>query len=179
MAQRYRYRVRSILRKVDAARTADAKGDALEELVTYLFEAIPGVECADRNILNVPRSHELDLAFWNDQRLSDLHFLDAILIVECKATKEPVRSADVAWFIRKLQDRGAHHGILVSLKGLTGRGRTSAHSEILKALMRDKIRILVLTRPEILGLTAAGDLAKALKRKLLQLTLREAVHMDN
>src|SRR5450759_2237419 len=105
MARYRRVYVKSILKKIDSAATADAKGAALEELASYLFEAVPGVKCADRNILDAPRAHELDLAFWNDQRVSDLHFLDAVLIVECKATAKPVRSADVGWFVRKLQDR--------------------------------------------------------------------------
>jgi len=55
--------------------------------------------------------------------------------------------------VRKLQDRGASHGILIALNGITGDGDQSAHSEVLGALIRDKIKILVLTRGEILGLT--------------------------
>jgi hypothetical protein len=148
-------------------------------LVSYLFEKIPGVELSDRNLLDAPRAHELDLAFWNDQRSSDLHFLDAVLIVECKANDTPVGSAAVGWFVRKLQDHGAHHAVLVALNGVTGDGDTSAHSEILTALMRDKIKILLLTRTEILELSATDDLAQVLKRKLLRLTLKRAVHMDN
>jgi hypothetical protein len=178
MARYSRPHIRSLLRKVDSAGTKDAKGDALEDLAKYLFEAVPGVEFTDRNILDAPRAHELDLAFWNDQRSSELHFLDAVLIVECKATKKPVRSADVGWFVRKLQDRGAHHAVLVALKGVTGKGNTSAHKEILSALVRDKIRILLLTRAEILALSDTKGLAQALKRKVLKLTLKEVVHVD-
>ncbi|HJX82960.1 MAG TPA: restriction endonuclease [Candidatus Angelobacter sp.] len=167
-----------MLNAVDSAGTADAKGAALEELAMYLFEKVRGVECSGQNILDAPRAHELDLAFWNDQRLSLLYFLDAILIVECKASDSPVGSAEVGWFVRKLQDRGAHHGVLVALNGVTGDGDRSAHSEILSALVRDSIKILLLTRVEILALDNTDQLAAVLKRKMLRLTLNRAVHAE-
>jgi hypothetical protein len=178
MTRYSRRRINSILEDVDSAPNADAKGAALEELGKYLFEKVPGVECAGQNILDAPRAHELDLAFWNDQRLSILYFLDAVLIVECKASDNPVGSAEVGWFVRKLQDRGAQHGILIALNGITGDGETSAHNEILTALIRDRVKILLFTRPEILTLSRVEDLSEALKDKLLQLTLKRTVHFD-
>lgn len=179
MARYSRDRVESILKQVDSAKTNDARGAALEELTKYLFERFPGVECTDQDILDATQSQELDLAFWNDQRMSALSFLDAVLVVECKASDNPVGSADVGWFVRKLQDRGAYHGILVALNGVTGKGNRNAHDEILKALMRDRIRILLLTRSEILALTTTESLAEVLKRKLLRLTLQRVVHIDD
>jgi hypothetical protein len=178
MARYSRARVRSMLEKVDSAESADSKGAALEALAKYLFEKIAGIECRGQDVLDAARAHELDLAFWNDQRLSALYFLDAVLVVECKASETPVGSADVGWFVRKLQDRGAHHGILIALNGVTGGGDTSAHNEILTALMRNGIRILLLTRPEILALASTEDLSEALQRKVLQLTLKKVVHID-
>ena len=171
-------RLGDMLAAIDNAATSDAKGAALEELSKYLFEKIPGVKCVAQNVLDEPRAHELDLAFWNDQRRSVLHFLEAVLIVECKATEDPVGSADVGWFVRKLQDRGARDGILVALNGVTGDGNTSAHSEILSAQLRDGIRILLLTRAEIIALASTDDLSDQLSRKLLRLTLNRAVHVD-
>jgi hypothetical protein len=107
-----------------------------------------------------------------------LHFLDAVLIVECKATEARVGSADVGWFVRKLQDRGARAGILIALNGITGDGENSAHSEILTAQMRDGIKILLLTRAEIVALTNTDALSEQLSRKLLRLTLDRIVHID-
>jgi Restriction endonuclease len=173
-----RSRIKSMLKKVDLADTADAKGAALEDLASYLFKRIPGVELRERNILDLPRAHELDLAFWNDQKVSDLSFLEAVLIVECKANETPVSSAAVGWFVRKLQDHGAFYGILVALNGITGDGATSAHSEVLNALNRDRIKILLLSRQEILGLANTNDLTNILQHKLLRLTLHRAVHID-
>ena len=56
-----------------------------------------------------------------------------------------VGSNEVAWFVHKLKVRGASHGILIALNGITGQGETSAHSEVLGALIGDKIKILVLS----------------------------------
>jgi len=169
--------IAQLLDAVDGAPTNDAKGAALEALGRYLFETFEEVECRGQNILEGPRAQELDLVFWNDQRTSELYFLEALLIVECKATGSRVSSRDVGWFVRKLQDHGAHVGILIALNGITGDGDTAAHSEVLSALLRDKIRILLLTRGEIVSCETTSELADLLKEKVLKLTLEKAVHV--
>jgi len=178
MARYSRARILALLASVDNAPTSDAKGDALEYLGKYLLGTVAGVAFLRRNILDAPRAHELDLAFWNDQRVSLLHFLDAVLITECKASAAPVGSNEVAWFAHKLKVRGSSHGILIALNGITGDGDTSAHSEVLSALTADKIRILVLTREEILALATTSHLADLLKEKEMQLTLDRIVRID-
>jgi hypothetical protein len=170
-------RIQASLTAIDGAPTSDAKGDALEALARYLFETIPGVAFMRKNILDAPRAHELDVAFWNDSRVSQLYFIDAVIIVECKAAGTPTGSHDVGWYVRKLQDRGSGYGILIALNGITGDGNTSAHSEVLAALTRDGIRILVLTRAEIVRLASTEDLSDLLKEKVSQLTLDRVVHI--
>ena len=83
----------------------------------------------------------------------------------------------MGWFVRKLQDRGANVGILVALSGITGAqtGQTSAHHEVVTALTRDKIKILVLSREEVQHLRTTDDLATLLREKYLALTLRLTV----
>jgi hypothetical protein len=169
--------IQDMLLQVDAAPNADATGDALESLARYLLERFDGIVCHGQNILEGPRAQELDLAFWNDTRTSELHFLEALLIVECKASGVPVSSAHVGWFVRKLQDHGAHSGILVALNGITGTGTMHAHSEVLNAVIRDKIRILLLTRAEIVSCRSTAELADLLKDKLLKLVLEKSVHV--
>jgi hypothetical protein len=173
-------KIDALLAAVDGAATADAKGDALEDLSRYLFEGVEGVTCIGKNILDGRRAHELDLAFWIDQPRSLLHFLEAILIVECKATGNAVGSSEVSWFVRKLQVRGARFGVLVALSGITGKkdGVSSAYSEILDALVKDGIKILLLTRSDISQLTDTGDLSGLLRRQLLDLTLRRVVRIE-
>lgn len=170
-------RITEMLNSCDTAEDANAAGDALENLMVYVFEKLTGVELYDRNILDDPRAHELDLAFWHIQAKSSVGFLDPVIIVECKNTGTTVGSHEVGWFVRKLQDRGANVGILVALSGITGAdtGQTSAHHEVLTALTRDKIKILVLSRAEIEQLTTTADLATLLREKYLALTLRLTV----
>jgi hypothetical protein len=148
-----------------------------ELLARYLFEKIKGISFYDKNILDEPRAHELDVVFWNLQNQSPLPFLDPAIIVECKNTGRPVGSNAVGWFVRKLQDRGGNHGILIALSGITGaRGRTSnAHSEVLNAMMRDRIKILLVTRADITTLTTTDDLVSLLREKYMQLTVRRTV----
>ena len=181
MARYSQARIQLLLRQSDDAPTADEKGDKLEDLTRYLFEKVPGVSFEDKNILDGVRAHEIDLAFWNPPQESQLSFLDAILIIECKNHGTPVTSAQVGWFVRKLQDRGALTAVLVSLSGITGAadGQDNAYSEVLGALVRDGIKILVLSRAEILGLTRTNDLVRLLKRKHIELSLRRTVVLDN
>jgi hypothetical protein len=171
--------IQDMLLAVDTAPNTDAKGAALELLVRYLFETFEGVNCEGQNILEGPRAQELDLALWNDIRISELYFLEALVIVECKASDNPVSSADVGWFVRKLQDQGAHTGILVALNGITGHGTMHAHSEVLSALTRDKIKILLLTRSEIVDCRTTTELAGLLKDKFSKLILKKAVHIQD
>ncbi len=166
-----------MLTAIDCASTADSRGERLEEFVEYLFSKVRGLSLLEKNVLDAPRAHELDVALWNDQPESEVAFLDAVILVECKATQGPVGSAAVGWFVRKLQDRGAHHGILVALSGITGAGQqTSAESEVLTALVRDRIKVLLLDRAEVSTLRSTRELADLLKRKILALTLKRAVY---
>lgn len=170
-------RIRKLLQESDIAPTADQKGEKLEDLARYLFEKVSGVSFYDRNTLDVNRAQELDVAFWNPSNTSEIGFLDLVLIVECKNTGTPVSSADIGWFVRKLQDRGANYAVLIALSGITGMstGVHSAHSEILSAMVRDKIKVLVITRPEILALNHTDDLVELLKKKIMTLTLYKTV----
>ena len=169
--------IRRYLQESDTAPTADRKGALLESLAKHLFSKIAGVSFQDKNVLDGPRAHELDVVFWNNQPKSSLFFLGAIIIVECKNTGRPVSARDVGWYVRKLQDNGCDHGILLALSGITGKrdGRSNAYSEVIGALIRDRIRILVLTRTDILSLVQPADLVSLLKQKLLQLTLKRVV----
>lgn len=179
MAAYSKRRIKLYLDSIDNAASADAKGEALENLGRYLFERMMGISCEGKNILDGPRAHELDLAFFNDQTRSPIGFLDAVVIVECKASEQPVGSDAVRWFVGKLRDRGSHHGILIALNGITGEndGQTSAHGEVFTALSRDMVRVLILTRDEIEALNCGADLAALFKRKLLQLALKRTVHV--
>ncbi|OAD42369.1 hypothetical protein [Polaribacter atrinae] len=170
-------KISRLLRESDNAPNTYVKGAKLEELVRYIFCKVPKVTHYDSNVLDGVRAHELDVVFNNDTRNSDLYFLDYAIITECKNTGTPVSSAQVGWLIRKLQDRFATMGILISLNGITGArdGTSNAHSEILNALIRDNIRILVINREDILAFRNTDDLVQLLQRKLMKLNIHRTI----
>ena len=178
MARYSAAKMQQMLQESDSAATAHEKGDKLEQLIRYVFDKVPGVTFYQKNVLDENRAHELDLAFWNLQSQSEICFLDPVIIVECKNTGQPLGSNGVGWFVRKLQDRGVSYGILVSLSGITGQadGHNNAHSEVLSALTRDGIKILLIDRQELLSLTNTNDLVELLKRKILRLTLYTVIN---
>ena len=166
-----------LLTESDSAPNADVKGAKLEELVRYLFDKVPGVQFYASNTLDGVRAHELDVIFSNDQRRSDLYFLDFIIITECKNTQNPISSHDVRWFISKLQDRGVKTGVLISLSGITGEtdGQSNAHSEIINAINRDGTKILVIKRDNILNFSTTNDLVELIQRKIMKLTIERTI----
>jgi hypothetical protein len=103
--------------------------------------------------------------------------LDFVIITECKNTANRLGSNEVRWFISKLQDRGLSNGILISLSGITGvaDGISNAHSEVISAVTRDKISVLVVSRPEIENLTTTEELVDILQDKILSLTIERTV----
>lgn len=177
MARYSQTKIARLITESDTAPNTDVKGAKLEELVRYLFCKIRKVTFYGANILDGARAHELDVVFDNDTRHSELYFLDHAIITECKNTANPIGSHQVGWFIRKLQDRFTTSGILISLSGITGEadGVNNAHSEIINALTRDGIRILVIKRDDILGFQTTDDLVELLKRKIMKLTIERTI----
>lgn len=68
----------------EQAKTPVEKGRALQDLVCYLFEQVPGVNTGKRNTLNTFKSEEIDVAFWNRMDVNGFYFLPNIILVECK-----------------------------------------------------------------------------------------------
>lgn len=85
------------------AKTTFEKGRALENLVCYLFEQVPGVNIGKRNTLNTFKSEEIDVAFWNRMDVDGFYFLPNIILVECKNWSQSVGSEEVNWFDSKLK----------------------------------------------------------------------------
>lgn len=118
--------------------TTAEKGKALEDLICYLFEKVPGIEIARRNALNQFQTEETDVALWNNKPKNGFHFLPYQILVECKNWSVPIGSNEVSYFVNRLQNRGLDHGILIAVKGITGTntGVTAAHYEVAMALPR-------------------------------------------
>lgn len=156
----------------DKAKTMSEKGRALEDLVCYLFEQIPGVDHGKRNALNVFGSEEIDVAFWNKMDGSGFYFLPHIILVECKNWSRPVGSEEVDWFNSKLKRRGQTFGILVAASGVTGDSqRISAAHETIRIALSEGRRLVVVTRAEIERLRTTNELVSLIQEKLCELVV--------
>jgi hypothetical protein len=159
-------RITDLFAQGDAAQTPQARGDALEDLIAYLFEQIPGVSITARKALDPSGGQEIDIAFWNDSHPDGLRLFDYVLLVECKNWSGRVGHAEVAVFADKLRRRGRPLGVLVAANGITGDASelSRAHARISHAL-GEGTEILVLTRSEIETLGDTDELIVLLKRK--------------
>lgn len=167
MAKYDQNRIKSYFRKSDKADTNAAKGSALEDLVCYLFDKIPGVEVTQRNKKNAFGVDEMDIAVWNNKQARGLPFLPNIFFIECKNRCFPVSSMEVNWFAEKLGRRGRDTGILIASSGITGDagGLTHAHFIIASQLLQRRY-IIVITRHEIAQLRTTNDLVRLIRVKL-------------
>jgi hypothetical protein len=172
MAKISRAQVSRYFSEGDKGSSTKARGHALENLICYLFPTIPGVEIYARNTLNTFETEEIDVAFWNEQLRTGLHFLPYVILTECKNWSQRVGSQEIAYFASRLKNRGCEYGILIATNGIAGSPEmlTAAGFEIAAALIQGQ-RILVLTRAEIEALTTSQQLVALLKRKICELVV--------
>jgi Restriction endonuclease len=164
--------VQDLLAAIDQANTRDAQGKSLEDLACYLFGLVPGISITERNPLNAFATEEIDVALWNEQDPVGLKSFNSVILVECKAWSKPVGSDQVAWFLKKIENRGLDFGILLAMAGVTGdaQDKGQAHYEVAMALPK-KIRLVVITRAEIEALCTTEDLVTQIRRKVCQLAV--------
>jgi hypothetical protein len=148
------------------------QGRALEDLICYVFGLVPGIAITHRNVMNVFDTEEIDVALFNE----DIRSLPNIILVEAKNWSNRVGSAEVSWFLTKLQNRGLDFGILVTTRGITGdvADQTRAHALVAAALAQ-KRRLIVITTSELLALVHSDNLVLLIKTKLCDLAVRGAV----
>jgi hypothetical protein len=80
--------IRRYLADADAAATPDAKGKLYEELVRYLFEGVPGC-IAERNLTNVFRTEQIDVAVGNARLGDGLWLLPHVILVNASTGTNP------------------------------------------------------------------------------------------
>jgi hypothetical protein len=156
----------------NSSTTAD-QGRALEDMICYIFEQVPGISITRRNDLNSFRTEEIDIALWNDTHTDGFHFLPNIILVECKNWSSRVTSSEVNWFDAKLRNRGLDFGILVAMNGITGDPEqlTAAHSIVASALKESR-RLLIIKGDELLPLRDSSELVRLVKEKLCDLAVK-------
>jgi hypothetical protein len=160
--------IRRYLTDAKAAETSDAKGKLYEELVKYLFEGIPGC-IAERNLTNVFRTEQVDVAVGNARLDDGLWLLPHVVLVECKDWHKPVDSSTVGYFMNILAGRGVELGVLVAANGITGDrdDLTNAHALGLHGSPR-AIKVVVITSEEIANLKSIDDFVELLHRRYLR-----------
>jgi hypothetical protein len=160
--------IRRYLIDAKAAAVSDEKGKLYEELLIYLFEAVPGC-IAERNLTNVFRTEQIDIAVGNAGDGGGLRLLPHVILVECKDWGKPVGSSTVGYFMNILAGRGVELGVLVAANGITGnRGDlTNAHALGLHGSPR-AIKIVVITTEDIASLQSVDDFVELLHRRYLR-----------
>lgn len=154
----------------DTANTSHAKGAALEDLICYIFEQVPGIRKGVRDTLNAFASEEIDIAFWNTQHVDGFYFLPFVVLVECKNWSKPVDCEAVNWFASKVKRRGQRFGLLIAAKGITGDpNAVTGAREITRTLLAEGFHLIVITRQELEGLTCTDELVRLIEVKLCQL----------
>lgn len=155
-----------------SALTAKAKGDALEDLIEYIFGEIPGLILPTRNSRDPGGVAEIDVAFWNDGHDDGLRQFDRLIAIECKNWDAPVGYAEIVLFKEKLRARGQTFGVMIAVSGITGTpvDQTAAYRALYQAQSLG-LTIIVITRAEIDALTSAVDLVRLIKQKFLRLCL--------
>jgi hypothetical protein len=156
--------------RLDAARQARSeqqRGRLFEDLICRLFESIVGISVVDRNVFTAGRSQEVDILIAHNARRSEISFLPNFVLIECKNWSWPVSSMEVAWFDRKVKQRGIELGILVATQGVTGeqRERTFAH-EIIAWALAERRRLIVITSTDLAQLSSGDDLVDLIWAKL-------------
>jgi hypothetical protein len=172
MAAYSSHTINGFLTTCSTGTTTAIRGKAFEDLISHLFDRIPGVEITQRNAMNVFNTEEVDIAIWNNKKPKGLYFLPHIVLIECKNWSNPVSSIEVNWFASKLESRGRDFGILIANNGVTGdpADLTAAHAVLARHLERGR-HIIVINRTEIQGLTDTKDLVKIIKEKLCVLAV--------
>lgn len=166
MTETFRGRLERLLERADQATTAYERGEALENLLGHILDAVPGVKVVARRKVNEQGSEEIDLGILIKQTPGGLEGFEAYAFGECKNWAKPVGASELRDFAGKLESRGQRIGILAARNGITGNAEAITSAQAVVALNLSKGReILVVTRGDMAGLLEPDDVADLLLRK--------------
>jgi hypothetical protein len=104
--------------------------------------------------------------------------MDFFAHIECSGDRgDPVvDSPAVVTFIEKVRSRHLEYGFLIASNGVTGNAQdlNAAHQHMHDALVRDNVKIIVLERAELNGLTSTQQLVALIQQKIARIILRGA-----
>ena len=150
--------LRALLDQLDADHDCTkAKGDALEDLASYLFLLIPGW-LPRKNVLDEDEGFETDIIVSNLSQASNLagELLGRHFLVECKNWESSVGVRDVGYFLHRMRLTHCNFGVMFAKENITGRsskGETAARSLIRRAFHEDGNTCIVLDRKDLDDLT--------------------------
>lgn len=158
---------------VDNATTNNEKGKSLEQLSSYLFNCIDGIEVRETNI-NGP-AEEVDLLLWNAKTVSVFEPWDNLISVECKNWSRPAGSNLIDSFATKIRLKHLTTGIFIATSGVTGdfvngdNQNKGAVYRLHEHLTRDGIRIVVIRMEDLRVLTDINDFLELVKDRFCKI----------
>jgi hypothetical protein len=147
--------------KASAKAPAAKRGQAFEEIVTAFFESIPGFEVQAR----AQESDHVDLVLWNEGTDPIGQELDRVIMVDCKAGREPAGPESVRQMDQVLMYRALKTGVVVSASGFT----PDAVQQARGAFYHNRRKILLLDGRDFRGVGSVEDARKILKRSYTDL----------
>ena len=75
------------MQRIDTSPVGNRRGKALEQLVSDMFSALPGVEVADRNVVSGSGEAEFDVLLVNERREDGVPGFDRDVLIECKSSR--------------------------------------------------------------------------------------------
>lgn len=142
------------------------RGRALEDLVVEIFESLPGVRVAERNLLSGFGEAEIDSTWVNESLEHGLIGFPRDVLMECKSSQDPLNAAGVEYFASQASRRGVKWSLIVSLNGITGTPERSnaAQLEVRRAAEQDTW-VMVLVAEELRALRSAEHLEAVIGAK--------------
>jgi hypothetical protein len=161
-------RLGDLLDEAVSAGDTDAKGKALEALVAYLFECIPGC-IVEVDVTSHFGSEQVDVAVGNARLPDGLPLYPHAFLIECKNYDEAVGSSAVGYFLNTLRARSIEIGVMVAASGISGnKGDMSYAHSLATAALAQGTRLVVLTLDDIKAVTSLADLLDLLNRRMLR-----------
>lgn len=137
--------------KVESSQNNKQKGDALEDLASYLFLLLPGC-LPKRNLLAEDQIFETDLLVRNGTPTGNFlaEMLGRHFIVECKNHSKTIGVADLGYFLYRMHLTHVNFGVLFSSKGITGKkNQKAAHTMRKSAYHEDNLICIVIENVDL------------------------------
>lgn len=142
------------------------KGDALEDVVEFLFEDLKPIDIRDRNLRT--KTGEIDFVLecnnYTDRTLFDSH--SRFVLIECKNLRESVPTKEVASFEKKLTKSNISLGILVTWNGISGEASGEYARKYVESDSPDGTSIIVLDSRDLYKILDGASLYELIDGKL-------------